>query len=83
MRGAREVRAAAAACAVCVRDVERVDCGGGVRGISYVKGHGFSYWIPLQFSPAGDILPFAPFVNSFSLDVAEGFGVEHLPARGS
>jgi hypothetical protein len=49
-----------------------------------VKGHSFSYWIPLAFDDAtGDVLPFAPFVDSFTLDVAEGFGTAHLPGSGS
>jgi len=33
------------------------------------QGHGFSYWIPLEFDAAGNVLPFAPFVDSFTLDV--------------
>ncbi len=47
----------------------------------YIKGQGFSYWIPLQFDAEGNILPFADFVDSFTLDVADSFGVEHLPPR--
>jgi hypothetical protein len=45
----------------------------------YVKGHGFSYWIPLEFGADGTVAQFEPFVDSFTLDVAEGFGSEHLP----
>jgi hypothetical protein len=49
----------------------------------YVKGHSFSYWIPLAFdNVTGDVLPFADFVDSFTLDVAEGFGTAHLPGHG-
>ena len=40
---------------------------------SYIKGHGFSYWIPLQFDANGAVLPFAPFVDSFTLDIAATF----------
>ncbi len=36
---------------------------------NYIKGEGFVYWIPLEFDAAGNILPFAPFVNSFTLDL--------------
>ena len=45
----------------------------------YIKGHSFSYWIPLEFDDAGNVLPFADFVNSFTLDVAENFNTAHLP----
>jgi hypothetical protein len=45
----------------------------------YVKGHGFSYLIPLAFAADGAVEQFAPFVDEFTLDVAEGFGTEHLP----
>jgi hypothetical protein len=38
----------------------------------YVKGHGFSYWIPLEFDAQGNVLPLAPFVDSFQLDVLVG-----------
>ena len=49
-----------------------------------VKGQSFSYWIPLAFDDStGDVLPFAPFVDSFTLDVAEGFDTAHLPGPGS
>ena len=46
---------------------------------SYIKGNGFSYWIPLVFNGAGAVQPFAPFVNSFTLDIADTFGEDHLP----
>lgn len=36
---------------------------------NYVKGHGFSYWVLLEFDAAGNVLPLAPFVDSFTLDV--------------
>lgn len=35
----------------------------------YVKGHDFDYWIPLQFDAEGHVRPFAPFVDSFQVDV--------------
>jgi hypothetical protein len=35
----------------------------------YIKGHGFSYWIPLEFDDNGDVKEFQPFVNSFTLDL--------------
>lgn len=54
-----------------------------VRECSYIKGDGFSYWIPLSFNAAGDMQPFQPFVNSFSLDVADTFGVDHLPTAAA
>lgn len=44
----------------------------------YIKGEGFSYWIPLEFNTNGDVMKFAPFVDSFSLDIATNFGIEHL-----
>lgn len=45
----------------------------------YVKGHSYSYWIPLQFdNVTGDVLPFADFVDSYTLDIADNFGTEHL-----
>jgi hypothetical protein len=37
--------------------------------VSPHQGHGFSYWIPLEFDAQGNVLPFAPFVDSFTLDV--------------
>jgi hypothetical protein len=46
---------------------------------NYIKGHGFSYWLPLTFNPDGSIAPFGSFVDHFTLDVAEDFGVDHLP----
>lgn len=62
-------------CATCTEDAR------------YVKGHSFSYWIPLAFDNAtGDVLPFTDFVDSFTLDVAEGFETAHLAglsARGN
>lgn len=45
----------------------------------YVKGHGFMYWVPLNFSSNGTVQTFAPFVDAFTLDVAEEFGTAHLP----
>jgi hypothetical protein len=38
-------------------------------------------WIPLEFDAQGNVLPFAEFVDSFTLDVAEGFGTGHLNPR--
>lgn len=35
----------------------------------YIKGNGYSYWTALSFDAQGNVLPFAPFVNSFTLDV--------------
>ena len=46
---------------------------------AYIKGEGFAYWVPLQFGADGAVLPFAPFVDSFTLDIAEGFTEGHLP----
>jgi hypothetical protein len=46
----------------------------------YVKGQGFSYWAPLEFSGEA-VVPFRPFVKEFVLDVAQGFGTAHLPGR--
>jgi hypothetical protein len=37
---------------------------------TYIKGEGFAYWIPLQFTSAGAVLPFESFVDSFELDIA-------------
>jgi hypothetical protein len=48
---------------------------------SYVKGQGYTYWVPLQFDAQGNVLHFEPFVDSFTLDVAVGFGVQHLSPR--
>jgi len=36
---------------------------------NYVKGYGYSYWIPIQFDSKGNVLPFQPFVDSFQLDL--------------
>jgi len=36
---------------------------------TYIKGQGFSYWIPLVFNPDNTIQPFANFTNSFTLDI--------------
>lgn len=33
----------------------------------YVKGHGFEYWVPLEYGADGEVLPFAPFVDEFTL----------------
>lgn len=44
----------------------------------YIKGEGYSYWIPLEFDNDGNVQKFAPFVDSFTLDVAVNFGVDHL-----
>ena len=41
---------------------------------NYVKGNGFSYWVPLEFDAAGNVLPLAPFVDSFTLDIAASAG---------
>jgi hypothetical protein len=46
---------------------------------TYIKGNGFSYWIPLVFNPDGSVQPFASFTDSFTLDIADNFGVDHLP----
>lgn len=35
----------------------------------YIKGNGYSYWYPLNFSESGDIYQFAPFVNNFELNL--------------
>jgi hypothetical protein len=35
----------------------------------YIKGHDFDYWIPLAFGAGGEVLPFAPFVDEFELDL--------------
>ena len=35
----------------------------------YIKGHDFDYWVPLDFSADGHILPFAPFVDQFNLEI--------------
>lgn len=48
----------------------------------YIKGHGFSYWTVLQFSANGTISPLGPFTDSFTLDLADSFGVDHLPGPG-
>ena len=45
----------------------------------YVKGNGYSYTVPLEFMEDGTIKTFRPFVDSFELDIAESFGVGHLP----
>jgi hypothetical protein len=37
---------------------------------TYIKGQGFAYWLPLSFDAKGAVLPFAPFVDSFTLDIA-------------
>lgn len=34
-----------------------------------IKGHGYSYWVPLEFTSSGDIAQFAPFVNNFTLNL--------------
>ena len=33
----------------------------------YVKGHDFSYWVPLEFDSAGAVQQFEPFVDSWTL----------------
>jgi hypothetical protein len=48
----------------------------------YVKGHGSAYWIPLAYGSDGSVQQFAPIVNEFTLDIAQGFGTAHLPQRG-
>jgi len=35
----------------------------------YIKGHGFSYWIPMEFTASGDMMQFAPFVDNFTLNL--------------
>lgn len=42
---------------------------------NYIKGHGFSYWVPLSFDADGNVLPLAPFVDSFTLDIADADSV--------
>lgn len=36
---------------------------------TYIKGEGYSYLLPLAFDAANAVQPFAPFVDSFNLDV--------------
>jgi hypothetical protein len=36
------------------------------------QGHGYSYWALLEFDASGNVLPFAPFVDSFTLDIVTG-----------
>lgn len=38
---------------------------------TYIKGHGFAYWIPLAFndSAGGAVRQFAPFVSAFEVDL--------------
>lgn len=45
------------------------ECHPCVEPANYIKGNGFSYWIPLDFDDSGALLPFAPFVDSFTIDV--------------
>ena len=52
----------------CFARVRECGCAS-VRVCVRAQGHGFSYWIPLEFDAAGNVLPFAPFVDSFTLDV--------------
>ena len=33
----------------------------------YIKGHDFSYWVPLEFDAAGAVQQFKPFVESWAL----------------
>lgn len=35
----------------------------------YVKGEGYSYWVPLSFDASGNVKKFELFVDAFSLDV--------------
>lgn len=35
----------------------------------YIKGNGYSYWTPLAFDGRGAVTQFAPFTNSFTLDI--------------
>ncbi len=38
--------------------------------VSYIKGNGYMYWIPLAFDEkTGAVLPFEPFVNQYQLDL--------------
>jgi len=37
----------------------------------YIKGHGFSYWFPLQFDEDGNVEQFEPFVDSFVLSLLD------------
>lgn len=36
---------------------------------TYIKGHGYMYWIPLDFDAGGSVQPLAPFVDAFALDL--------------
>ena len=51
----------------------RAESGECAESVGYIKGDGFMYWVPLAFTPDGSVAPFAPFVDSFTLDVAEVF----------
>lgn len=47
----------------------------------YIKGHMFDYWKVLVIHSDGSIEAFEPFVDSFTLDIAVGFGTDHLQPR--
>ena len=36
---------------------------------SYIKGEDFMYWIPLEFDEKGAVLPLAPFVDEFTIQL--------------
>jgi len=55
------------------------ECGPCTEPPSYIKGQGFAYWVPLAFDGEGNVEHFAPFVDHFTLDIAQGFGTDHLP----
>ena len=38
-------------------------------GDGYIRGHDFEYWIPLEFDVNGNVKKFAPFVETFQLDI--------------
>ena len=49
---------------------------------TYVKGHGFSYWIPLRFDADGNVAPLDKFVDAFTLDIADSFGSKPAVTNG-
>jgi hypothetical protein len=52
---------------------------------SYVKGEGFSYWLPLAFNADGSVQGFGEWVSEFTLDVlvaeSDGAAVEQKEKR--
>ena len=44
------------------------DC---ARDPRFRKGNEFTYWAPLEFTEDGSILPFKPFQNTVTIDVAD------------